>query len=228
MRRGRIESETRFASFSSDASTSGTPRTFFDPSSTPMTTVPRAVFANATRVLRMPSGDDKSRLNSRVFPSWRFSSSMSLTSPHFTRKPSSPQDFRLSVSLVCELSGRVHTRVVRMAGGGVMLGSERNPAVLRRRDGADDESSRRVIEGEGQEDHLVGGGGDYRSERPDDEAVAGASGEAWLLGPGGPAQGKAERSAHPTGHRGGGVAALPGRVFRSEHSAFSREAPGGA
>ena len=44
----------------------------------------------------MPSGDDKSRLNSRVFPSWRFSSSMSLTTPHFTRKPSSPQDFRLS------------------------------------------------------------------------------------------------------------------------------------
>src|ERR1700682_1414429 len=32
------------------------------------------------------------------------------------RKPSPP-----SVSLVCELSGRVHTGVVRMAGGGVML-----------------------------------------------------------------------------------------------------------
>ena len=72
---GRIESETSFASFSSAASTSGTPRTFFDPSSTPMTTIPPPVFANATRHLRTLSGDDKSRLYSRVFPSWRFSSS---------------------------------------------------------------------------------------------------------------------------------------------------------
>src|ERR1022692_4776165 len=51
-----------------------------------MTTMPPAVFANATRHLRTPSGDDKSRLNSRVFPSWRFSSSTSLTTPHSTRK----------------------------------------------------------------------------------------------------------------------------------------------
>src|SRR5450759_174662 len=84
----------RLASFSSDASTSVTPRTFFDPSSTPMTTVPPAVFANATRVLRMPSGDDKSRLNSRVFPSWRFSSSTSFPTPHSTRKRTASQDFR--------------------------------------------------------------------------------------------------------------------------------------
>ena len=93
--RGRIESETRFASFSSAASTSGTPRTFFDPSSTPMTTIPPPVFANATRHLRMLSGDDKSRLYSRVFPSWRFSSSTSLTTPHSTRKHSSLQGFRV-------------------------------------------------------------------------------------------------------------------------------------
>jgi len=70
----------------SDASTSGTPRTFFDPSSTPMTTIPPAAFANATRHFRMPSGDDKSRLNSRVFPSVCFSSSTRTTTPHSARK----------------------------------------------------------------------------------------------------------------------------------------------
>ena len=53
---------------SSAASTSGTPRTFFDPSSTPMTTIPPPVFATATRHLRMLSGDDKSRLYSEGLP----------------------------------------------------------------------------------------------------------------------------------------------------------------
>jgi hypothetical protein len=87
--------ETRFASFSSVASTSGTPRTFFDPSSTPMTTIPPPVFAHATRHLRTLSGDDKSRLYSRVFPSWRFSSSTSLTTPHSTRKHYLLRGFRV-------------------------------------------------------------------------------------------------------------------------------------
>jgi hypothetical protein len=36
----QAEPETRFASFSSNRRTSGTPRTFFDPFSTPMTTMP--------------------------------------------------------------------------------------------------------------------------------------------------------------------------------------------
>ena len=51
------------------------------------------------------------------------------------------------VSLVCDMSGPIHTRSVRLAWRRVMLGSGGNPAVLRRRDGADDESSRRAIEG---------------------------------------------------------------------------------
>ncbi len=87
-------SETRLASLSSASSTSGTPRTFFDPLSTPMTIVPPAVFANATSVLRIPSGEDKSRLNSRVLPSGRLSRSTSGTTPHITRKWILPQGFR--------------------------------------------------------------------------------------------------------------------------------------
>ena len=56
-----------------------------------------------------------------------------------------------------------------------MLGSGRNPAVLSRRDGADDESSRRAAEGDGEEDHLVGGGRNHRGDGSDDAAVAGAA-----------------------------------------------------
>ncbi|SPE43081.1 hypothetical protein SBA3_80007 [Candidatus Sulfopaludibacter sp. SbA3] len=48
--------------------------------------------------MRIPSGDDRSLLNSRVFPSLRFSSSTSFTTPHFTRKHSAQQDFRVSAS----------------------------------------------------------------------------------------------------------------------------------
>lgn len=45
---------------------------------------------------------------------------------------------------------------------------EQASAVLGRGDGADDETTRRVVEGNGQEDHLVGRGGDHRGERSDD------------------------------------------------------------
>src|SRR5664279_433368 len=128
------------------------------------------------------------------------------------------------MSLVCELSGRVHTRVVRMAGGGVMLGSERNPAVLRRRDGADDESSRRAVEGDGEEDHLVGGGGDHRRDGSDDAPVAGADGGGGLRGTGRPAQRKTECSADPGGHGREGIGPVPGDLLRPEHSPLSRKA----
>src|ERR1035441_1615035 len=132
------------------------------------------------------------------------------------------------LSLVCELSGRVHTRVVRMAGGGVMLGSERNPAVLRHRDGADDENSRRVVEGDGEEDHLVGGGRDHRGDGSDDASLAGAHGDRWLRGTGRPPQGKAERSAGSGGYGREGIGPVPGDLLRPEHSPLSRKAAGGA
>src|SRR5665647_2592363 len=115
-----------------------------------------------------------------------------------------------------------------MAGGGVMLGSERNSAVLRHRDGADDESSRRVVEGDGQEDHLVGGGGDHWGDGSDDAPVAGADGGRRLRGTGRPSQRKAECSADPGGHGREGIGPVPGDVLRFEHSPLSRKAAGGA
>src|ERR1017187_4410139 len=60
--------------------------------------------------------------------------------------------------------------------GRVTLGSGRSPAILSLRDGADDEGTRRVIESDGEEDHLVGGGRNRRGVRPDDAAVAGPDG----------------------------------------------------
>jgi hypothetical protein len=51
---------------------SGTPRTLREPSSTPMSNLPPAPFAKATRVRITLSGEERSRLNSKVFPScWR-------------------------------------------------------------------------------------------------------------------------------------------------------------
>src|ERR1035438_1013602 len=96
----------------------------------------------------------------------------------------------------------------------VTLGSGRNPAIFSRRDGADDEGTRRVTEGDGEEDHLVGGGGNHRGDGPDDAAVEGADGGRGLCGTGGPAQGKSDRAAGSGSHGGGGVAAVPGRVLR--------------
>jgi hypothetical protein len=53
----------------------------------------------------------------------------------------------------------------------------RNPAILSRRNGADDESSRRAFEGLGEEDHLVGGGRNHRGKGSDDAQLTGGAGE---------------------------------------------------
>jgi hypothetical protein len=69
-------------------------RTRLDPSSTPMIMMPPAAFANATTHLRMLSGDDKSRLNSRVFSLRSF---QQLKEPHnsaFYSEARRPQGFR--------------------------------------------------------------------------------------------------------------------------------------
>ena len=47
------------------------------------------------------------------------------------------------------------TRDLSASAGRVMLDSGPIPAILSRRDGADDESSRRALEGDGEEDHLA-------------------------------------------------------------------------
>src|ERR1022692_4062307 len=92
--------------------------------------------------------------------------------------------------------------------GRVTLGGGRSRAIFSCRDGADDEGTRRVTESDGEEDYLVVGGRNHRSVRSDDAAVAGPDGGRWLRGPGGSAQGEAERAADTAGHSGGGLAAV--------------------
>ncbi len=72
---GLMRSAIRLAKRSSVASASATPRKYRLLSSTPITSVPPAVFAKATKVFKTFSGDDRSRLNSRVLSSVRFSNS---------------------------------------------------------------------------------------------------------------------------------------------------------
>src|SRR6202162_443022 len=104
------------------------------------------------------------------------------------------------------------------------LGGGHSSAILRGGNGADDETTRRITEGDGEEDPLVGCSRDHRGHGPDDAAVAGAAGSRRIFGAGGPAQGEAERQAGATGPGGGSAAAVPGSVFRFEHPALPREA----
>src|SRR6266545_6975208 len=104
-----------------------------------------------------------------------------------------------------------------------MLGGGQNPAVLSRRDGADDEGSRRAIEGDGEEDHVVGSGGDPGGDRSDDAPLAGANGGRRVRRLGGPAQRKTECSTDSAGGGRGGAEALQGDVLRPEHPPLPRK-----
>src|SRR5580704_6442210 len=66
------------------------------------------------------------------------------------------------------------------------------------RDGAGDESTGRDVASDGEEDHVVAGGGDSGDQRPAHAAAAGAGGDG-----------------------GESVGVVPGKVFRSERAALS-------
>src|SRR5215467_13653864 len=101
-------------------------------------------------------------------------------------------------------------------------------AIPGRGSGADDETTRRAVEGHGQEDHLVGGGRDHRRHRSDDAALARTIERAWLLRLSGSAEEQAERKACAPGDGTGSSAAVSGKLLRPEHSALPRETSRGA
>src|SRR5258708_1690566 len=104
------------------------------------------------------------------------------------------------MSLTYDLSGPIHKPSVRFEEfGGETLGGEAHPGVLRCRDGADDEITGRFTEGNGEEDHVAGSGGDHRRDRSNDAAVAGADGRARVRGAGGQAKGEGELPAGSAG-----------------------------
>src|SRR5882672_11411926 len=96
------------------------------------------------------------------------------------------------------------------------------------RDGAGDESTGRDVAGDGEEDHVVAGGGDSGDQRPAHAAVAGALRGRRLQRVAGPAAGQAFASPSADGDGGESVRVVPGKVFRSERAALSREVAGRA
>src|SRR3954452_7751848 len=99
---------------------------------------------------------------------------------------------------------------------------------LGRGTGADDETTRRDFESDGEEDQLDGGGGDRRRLRPDD-----APDEATLRGVRlrrvvRPATRQAQRASHPAADGRAGFGAVPGEVLRFQRAAFPREAAEGS
>src|SRR5450755_3057891 len=96
------------------------------------------------------------------------------------------------------------------------------------RDGAGDESTGRDVAGDGEEDHMVAGGGDSRDQRPAHAAVEGTLRGRGLQRVAGSAAGQALASPGAGNDGGEGVRAVPGKVFRSERAALSREVAGRA
>src|SRR4029077_3732048 len=84
------------------------------------------------------------------------------------------------------------------------------------------------VEGDGQEDHVVGGGGDSRRNGSNDAPMAGKIGKGGGGRAGGSAQGKTERPAHSVGDDREGAGTLQGNVLRPEHPALPRKAAGRA
>src|SRR5579859_6288934 len=92
------------------------------------------------------------------------------------------------------------------------------------RDGAGDESTGRDVASDGEEDHVVAGGGDLGHQRPAHAAVAGALCGRGVQRVAGPAARQAVAAPGTDGDGGESVRVVPGKVFRSERAAFSREA----
>src|SRR6266513_644807 len=95
-------------------------------------------------------------------------------------------------------------------------------------DGAGHESTGRNVASDGEEDHMVAGGGDPWDQRPAHAALAGTLRRTGLQRVVRPAARAAVATAGAGGDGGEGVGAGPGEVFRSERAAFSRETAGRA
>src|SRR5215472_10353603 len=131
------------------------------------------------------------------------------------------------LSLTYDLSARINARSVRFEkrrGNESLEGGRIRATVFRCRDGADDESARRAVESDGEEDQLGSGSGDHRGDATDDAALAGTTGGARLLRPGGREERESQFPADTAEDRGRGAGVIPGEVLRPERAALSGEA----
>src|SRR5208282_2619349 len=78
--------------------------------------------------------------------------------------------------------------------------------------GADDDTTGRVVEGDGQEDELGGRSRDHRGKLPDDETVAGADGGGRLRWSGGSTERQAQCKAGRAEDSGTGTGAVSGNL----------------
>src|SRR5512135_2230371 len=102
-------------------------------------------------------------------------------------------------------------------------GIKRHGILLEDRDGAGNESTGRDVASDGEEDHLVAGGGDPWHQRPAHAALAGALRRRGLQRVVRSEAGEAVAPSGAGGDGGEGVRLVPGEVFRSERAAFSGE-----
>src|ERR1051326_8485440 len=112
------------------------------------------------------------------------------------------------------MSGVISTVFVRLEGEWLeTLGFGNKRSDFGRGTGADDETARRDLESDGEEDHLAGSGRDYRSLRPDDAADAEAIRRIRLQRAIRSAAAETDLPASTDGNSRTCVGALPGHVF---------------
>ena len=97
--------------------------------------------------------------------------------------------------------------------------------ILNGRLGAGDENLRGDIAGDGEEDHVMPGGGDYRDLGPQHAALAAALRGARLRRAVRPAAGEAGPEARPPGTDGRCAAVISGEVRGTSRCGGRREAP---
>src|SRR4051794_34388258 len=109
-----------------------------------------------------------------------------------------------------------------------MLEFDKPRESLGRGSGADDETTRRDLESDGEEDQLDGGGGDRGRLRPDDAADQATIRGVRIRRLVRPAAREAQRAPHSAGYGGASLSAIPGEVLRFQRAAFPREAAEGS
>src|SRR5258707_11951912 len=96
------------------------------------------------------------------------------------------------------------------------------------RDGAGNDDTGSGVAGHGQEDHVVGSGGDHRHQRPADAPVAWTLAALRLGRIAGPKTAASQPAAGAGGDGGTGAPVVSRAIPGVERAAFSREAGGGA
>src|ERR1700687_4984510 len=128
------------------------------------------------------------------------------------------------LSLARELSGVIRLLVVRSRPGGRKWRGGTEPDDARPRNGADDETTRRNTESEGEEADVDSGSRDRWDERAQHAAQATVLPRPWLRWAVRSAPGETQNSSGADGDRRARAGAVPGYLLRLKRAAFPRKA----